>query len=48
MSSRIAGIAVVAALSLAGATGAVFSQTAPQPAPPANTGPVPYVLTMAT
>jgi hypothetical protein len=45
MSVRIVRIAVVAALSLAGAAGVVSSQTVP-PAPPANTGPVPYVMGM--
>ena len=50
MGIRIARIAVLAALSLAGAIGAAFSQTAP-PAPPpaANTGPAPptsYVMGM--
>jgi hypothetical protein len=42
---RTARVAVLAALSLAGATGAAFSQTAP-PAPPANNGPAPYVMGM--
>ena len=45
---RIGRIAGVAALSLAGAIAAAFSQTAP-PAPPANPGPVPptpYVMGM--
>jgi hypothetical protein len=45
---RIARIVVLAALSLAGAIGAAFSQTAP-PTPPATTGPappVPYVMGM--
>jgi hypothetical protein len=48
MSMRIARIAVLAALSLAGAIGAAFSQTAP-PTPPPTTGPappVPYVMGM--
>ena len=38
-------IAVLAALSLASAAGAAFSQTAP-PASPASSGPVPYVMGM--
>ena len=43
MGIRIAQVAVLAALSLAGAAGAAFSQTAP---PAANPGPVPYVMGM--
>ncbi|HMG77160.1 MAG TPA: hypothetical protein VK591_00650 [Xanthobacteraceae bacterium] len=42
MTIRIARIVVLAALSLAGAAGVASSQTAP----PANTGPVPYVMGM--
>ncbi len=45
MNVRIARIAVLAALSLAGAAGVAFSQTAPPP-PPASSGPVPYVMGM--
>jgi hypothetical protein len=50
VSIRIARIAILAALSLAGAGGAVSAQTpptAPPTAPPAaNPGPVPYVMGM--
>jgi hypothetical protein len=45
MTMRIARITVLVALSLAGAAGMASAQTAPS-APPANTGPVPYVMGM--
>jgi hypothetical protein len=45
MTMRIARIAVVTALSLAGAMGAAFSQTAP-PANPGPASPTPYVMGM--
>jgi hypothetical protein len=46
MIMRTARIAVLAALSLAGAADAAFSQTLPTAPPAANPGPVPYVMGM--